>query len=282
MSDDIVFVASGAVYKWQSTLTVIARFLVCIRPLTSTFQLPWLKSQPDMKPLVILSLVASVAVADRVSYDGFKVFRLTPTPNLDVPALEAVLQAIEYDQWNKDTNDLTIAVAPDQVPGFLSLGLEATVMHEDLGQSIAEEGRSRGPAWNLRRQVDDLSWYQSYHAYDEHREYFEQLHAAYPNNTELVSTGTSYEGRDLFGLHIWGADGPGKPAVLWHGTVHAREWISAPVVEYLTLQLLSGYGQDAEVTALVDRYDYWIFPFVNPDGEFPETCDSLVPTPHPY
>ncbi|KAH7374418.1 carboxypeptidase A5 [Plectosphaerella cucumerina] len=229
-----------------------------------------------MKTLVILSLVASVAVAERVSYDGFKVFRLTPTPNLDVPALEAVLQAIEYDQWNKDTNDLTIAVAPNQVAGFLSLGLEATVMHEDLGRSIADEGRSRGPAWNRRRQVDDLSWYQSYHDYSEHVAYFEELHAAYPNNTELVSTGTSYEGRDLFGLHIWGADGPGKPAVLWHGTVHAREWISAPVVEYLTLQLLSGYGQDAEVTALVDRYDYWIFPFVNPDGfVHTQTTDRL-------
>ena len=28
---------------------------------------------------------------------------------------------------------------------------------------------------------------------------------------------------------MWGAGGPGKPAVLWHGTVHAREWIVAPV-----------------------------------------------------
>jgi hypothetical protein len=28
---------------------------------------------------------------------------------------------------------------------------------------------------------------------------------------------------------MWGADGPGKPAILWHGTVHAREWIVAPV-----------------------------------------------------
>lgn len=220
-----------------------------------------------MKPLVIVPLLASLAsAAERVSYDGYQVFRLKPTRDLDVPALEAVLQAIEYDEWNKEPNDLTIAVAPEHVEGFRGLGLEATVMHEDLGRSIAEEGRPR-KTW--KRQADDLSWYESYHDYAEHVAYFETLHATYPNNTALVSTGTSYEGRDLFGIHIWGADGPGKPAVLWHGTVHAREWISAPVVEYLTLQLLSGYGRDDEVTGLVDRYDYWIFPFVNPDGEFP-------------
>lgn len=33
----------------------------------------------------------------------------------------------------------------------------------------------------------------------------------------------------LHSIHMWGNGGPGKPAVLWHGTVHAREWIVAPV-----------------------------------------------------
>ncbi|KAF6802543.1 zinc carboxypeptidase, partial [Colletotrichum sojae] len=60
--------------------------------------------------------------------------------------------------------------------------------------------------------------------------------------------------------------GPGKPAVLWHGTVHAREWISAPVVEYLTLQLIQGYGKENGTTGFVDAFDIWSFPIVNPDG----------------
>jgi hypothetical protein len=40
-----------------------------------------------------------------------------------------------------------------------------------------------------------------------------------------VSTNTNVS------IHMWGADGPGKPAILWHGTVHAREWIVAPVCD---------------------------------------------------
>lgn len=44
-------------------------------------------------------------------------------------------------------------------------------------------------------------------------------------NTELISSGASWEVRDLYGFHLRGASEPGKPAVLYHATVHAREWI---------------------------------------------------------
>lgn len=217
-----------------------------------------------MKALSFLSLFASLAVAERVSYDGHKVFRIYPTRGLSISAISDVLQNIEHDEWNKDASDIVVSIAPDQLPAFEALGLRASVMHEDLGRSIADESR---PSSVWKRQVDDLSWYDSYHDYEDHVTYFEELQAAFPNNSEIVSTGTSYEGRDMYGIHIWGADGPGKPAVVWHGTVHAREWISAPVVEYLALQLLSEYGSDDDVKELVDTYDYYIFPFVNPDGK---------------
>jgi murein tripeptide amidase MpaA len=86
-------------------------------------------------------------------------------------------------------------------------------------------------------------------------------------------------------VHLWGAGGPGKPAVLYHGTVHAREWIAAPYVfyyvsfeellptlpraiEYIAQQLIHGYKAGDNVTqAFLNNYDFYIFPFVNPDGQ---------------
>lgn len=62
-----------------------------------------------------------------------------------------------------------------------------------------------------------------------HITWWKDLQAAFPEQSNWTSSGTSYEGRDLFGVHLWGAGGPGKPAVIYHGTVHAREWIVAPV-----------------------------------------------------
>jgi len=71
--------------------------------------------------------------------------------------------------------------------------------------------------------------YDIYHNYEEHVQYFKDLQAAIPNNSRIVSSGTSFEGRDIFGLHLWGDSGPNKTAILYHGTVHAREWITTPV-----------------------------------------------------
>lgn len=166
------------------------------------------------------------AVAGAVSYDGWQVVRID-TSTTDEEAVRSKLSAVSHDEWNATPNkDITIAASPDDVKQLSSLGFQYEILHQDLGASISTESKLIGK-W--KRQTDDLSWFQSYHSYEEHRQYFEALHAAFPNNSEFVSTGTSYEGRDIWGLHFWGAHGPGQPAVLWHGTVHAREWITAMV-----------------------------------------------------
>ena len=73
--------------------------------------------------------------------------------------------------------------------------------------------------------------------------------------------------RALTGIHIWGSGGKGsKPAVVIHGTVHAREWITTMTTEYFAWQLLTKYAGNATVKALVDKFDYYIIPVVNPDG----------------
>ncbi|KEY67255.1 hypothetical protein S7711_09050 [Stachybotrys chartarum IBT 7711] len=243
-----------------------------------------------MKLLYALPLAAVLAPASAVltaparpvNYDGYKVVRFEAQRGLSVADIHSQLAAAvkDFDEWNFDSDDVTVAVGPDSLPALDSLGLDYFTMHHDLGRSIAEESRNtpRRRAVHEKRQLaTDPTWFDSYHDYEDHIAFFEDLHATYPNNTELVSTGTSYEGRDQFGIHFWGSAGPGvNPAVLWHGTVHAREWISAMVVEYLTVQLLSGYGTNAQVTGFVDNYDFWVFPFVNPDGfVYTQTNDRL-------
>lgn len=39
------------------------------------------------------------------------------------------------------------------------------------------------------------------------------------------------------------------------------------VVEYTAFELLRNYGEDNEITKIVDTQDFYIFPVVNPDGE---------------
>jgi murein tripeptide amidase MpaA len=57
-----------------------------------------------------------------------------------------------------------------------------------------------------------------------------EFQAAYPDNAELVVSGNSIEGRPITGIHIWGAGGKGtKPAAVFYGTMHSREWITTMV-----------------------------------------------------
>lgn len=176
----------------------------------------------------ILSLVASaraaVAEDEPISYDGYKVFRIkTHGHTADV---REQLEPLALNEWTHEIDHVDVSVSPDQLAAFEALGLDTHVMHEDLGSSIQAEAVSTS-TW--KRQVDDPSWFDSYHNYEDHIQYFRDLQAAYPNNSEYISSGSSYQNRSIYGLHLWGADGPGKPAILYHGTVHAREWIAAPV-----------------------------------------------------
>lgn len=115
--------------------------------------------------------------------------------------------------------------------------------------------------------MPNLSWYDGYHDYEDHLDYLEDLSSAFPKNSEVFTAGHSYEGREQKGIHLWGKAGKGKkPAIIWHGTVHAREWITTMTVEYLAYQLIAGYRKDKDVTAFLDNYDFYLMPVVNPDG----------------
>lgn len=39
-------------------------------------------------------------------------------------------------------------------------------------------------------------------------------------------------------------------------------------VEYLAYQLLNNYANSTEIKGYVDKFDFYIFPVVNPDGMF--------------
>jgi hypothetical protein len=69
----------------------------------------------------------------------------------------------------------------------------------------------------------------------------------------------------MWALHITGP-GYAKPAVFYHGAEHGNEQAPASVVAYLANHLLSNYGVDPEITALVDNVDWYLLPIANPDG----------------
>lgn len=131
------------------------------------------------------------------------------------------------------------------------------------------------------------AWFTAYHNYADHLTFLNDLQSSFPSHSEVFTLGKTFNGRDLTGIHIWGSGVKGsKPAVVLHGTVHAREWITTLVrrqlgdlvasecitnsiwqtTEYMAYQLLSKYATDPVVRAVVDKFDFYITPIANPDG----------------
>jgi murein tripeptide amidase MpaA len=228
--------------------------------------------------LAWLSLAAGATIRSPqpVTYDGYQVHRLRAAGR-DLALAKRAMSSIPHETLNEARGSWDVLIAPEQLDAFNALGLKSRTLHENLAHSIARESHIKN-SWKRQSNGSDDAWFDSYHAYEDHITWWRDLQSSFPGNSNWTSTGTSYEGRDMFGVHFWGADGPGKkPAVVYHGTVHAREWITAPVIEYIAKQLVDGYkAGDNETKSFLDKYDFYMFPIVNPDGfVFSQTDNRL-------
>lgn len=213
-------------------------------------------------PLASASAVPRADKNARIDYSGFKGLRVKVPQGQDALDVEKDLTDLVAHVVNFGHGDhLDVVVAPENVESISQL-LDAEVIIEDVGSVLAEEGE---PVQTFA--VPSESWFTAYHTYADHTKFLTDLQGGFTSQSEVINIGTSVQGRPLSGIHIWGSGGKGsKPAVLFHGTVHAREWISTMTVEYLAWQLLTQYASSASVKALVDKYDFYILPIVNPDG----------------
>lgn len=225
--------------------------------------------------LASLGLASAATVAKKVNYDDWKVYRVNVGNN--AAKLNDVVSKLQLELWKgkpSTSSVVDVMVPPSQVNAFeaSTSDIETKVMHDNLGLSITDEDTFHVYAAGA---APNATWFNSYHSFADHQQWINDLAAAYPTNSEVISAGKSLEGRDIRGIHIWGSGGKGsKKGVVWHGTVHAREWITTMVVEYAAYQLLT--SKDATTAGFKDTYDFYIFPIVNPDGfVYSQTTDRL-------
>ncbi|KAI8626091.1 hypothetical protein F5Y19DRAFT_478925 [Xylariaceae sp. FL1651] len=225
-----------------------------------------------------LAITIQVDRRGRETYDGYKVFRVvTESDPLVLEAQFQSMSAVELscNHGHLDVQHFDVAVPPESLGAFNALGLNTTILTEDLGVAIALEGELQpfpgfeaSPAdAKAQAALPSASWFTAYHPYADHLTFLQSLQAAFPSNSELITAGTSFEGRTIQGIHLWGSGGKGsKPAIYYHGNVHAREWITSMTVEYITYQLINNYSNDTAIKAVLDNYDFYIIPIANPDG----------------
>ncbi|KAF3208768.1 hypothetical protein TWF192_002934 [Orbilia oligospora] len=246
--------------------------------------------------LAILAFTGAVAASPvasvkKVNHSGTRVVRLQTHTEEDIAVIKSLVDNLYLDTWTHGYNvnsHVDVAIPPSAQSEFDRIskkaGLNVEVMHEDLGASIeAESPVTVSLASSSRLAIQaanapDPNWFTAYHAYGYHQTYLYNLATSYPNNAEIVVAGQSTEGREIVGIHIWGKQ-KGKPAIVLHSNVHAREWITSKVTEYFATKLLQAgtvSNATAAISSMLDSYDYFIFPVVNPDGfVYSQTTDRM-------
>jgi len=137
--------------------------------------------------------------------------------------------------------------------------------------------------------MPDLT-FDTYYRYDDLTEILRSFAQEYPHLVRIESIGQSHEGRDVWLATVTrfetGED-VDKPALWVDGNIHASEVSPSTASLYLIHRLVSGYGEDADVTRCLDTRAFYVCPRVNPDGaewalaDVPKIIRSST-RPYPY
>ena len=125
-----------------------------------------------------------------------------------------------------------------------------------------------------------------FYRYDELSSILHGFADKYPDLVRIESIGKSNETRDIWLLTVTNfSTGPDneKPAVWVDGNIHAGEVTGSTASTYFLNTLVTGYGEDEEITRCLDTRVFYICPRINPDGA--EWCSGgpakIGPFQHP-
>jgi murein tripeptide amidase MpaA len=111
--------------------------------------------------------------------------------------------------------------------------------------------------------------FDSFYPYDALTQLLFDYATAYPQLVQVSSLGKSHEGRDIWVATVTNqhtGDAADKPGFWVDGNIHAAELTASTAVLYYLQQLVQGFGDDRDITHLLDTRVVYLCPRLNPDG----------------
>ncbi|KAJ3398966.1 Carboxypeptidase A4 [Chytriomyces hyalinus] len=221
-----------------------------------------------MKLFAFLSLAVAAAtctLAADTRYSGDKVVRFNVGSASDVAILQRAIddEKLGFQLWTHSgikKGKIDVRIPRATLPALMALGVPFNVLVEDLQKVVDAEREHMGSHSEVLHNsvmsgapvqlaaADIFNDWQSY-------ETLSAFIAGLPGVTQLPSIGKTYQGRDTNVYKF----GTGPYGVVYHGGIHAREWISPATTAYVTSQLVNN-------TDLLSKFTFYVLPVVNPDG----------------
>jgi len=204
-------------------------------------------------------LVAPAGQAGMVPAAGLDLYRITASP--------AAVERLERDGFDvaatRPDGTTEVVLGPGDLARLTAAGFRPIQWRDGRGRTVADLTRAQLPG------TGTMVW-KHWDGAGGFRAEMEALAAAHPDLVSTEVIGRSVQGRDIVAARVTGGvsgvpEGA-RPAVLYIGLQHAREWIAGEVTRRLLLSLVKGYGIDPDITKLLDTTELWFLPVANPDG----------------
>eukprot|EP00066_Takifugu_rubripes_P030855 XP_011620121.1 PREDICTED: carboxypeptidase A1-like [Takifugu rubripes] len=114
------------------------------------------------------------------------------------------------------------------------------------------------------RNTDSFN-YSNYHTLSEIYSFQDMLVAENPRLVSKIVIGQSYQGRALNVLKF--STGGSKRPAIWIDTgIHSREWVTQASGTWFAKKIVTDYGKDPALTAILNKMDIFLEIVTNPDG----------------
>uniref|UniRef100_A0A669EU08 Carboxypeptidase A1 n=1 Tax=Oreochromis niloticus TaxID=8128 RepID=A0A669EU08_ORENI len=228
-----------------------------------------------MRGLLVFAALL-VAVFGKVTFEGHKVLRIVPKDEVQLSLIKDLEEMMEFelDFWKGLTtvsNPVDVRVPShvlNSVKDYLETqNIEYSTMIEDLQMLLDMEQKVMAGARVPQPQNTDSFDFANYHTLEEIYSFQDLLVAENPNFVSKIVIGQSYEGRPLNVLKF-STGGTNRPAVWIDTGIHSREWVTQASGLWFAKKIVTDFGRDPKLTAILNQMDIFLEIVTNPDGYF--------------
>ncbi|KAI9294974.1 hypothetical protein K502DRAFT_304349 [Neoconidiobolus thromboides FSU 785] len=216
--------------------------------------------------ITLLTLTSSV-ISEKVDYTGHKLYRFDVTNESDVAKIKSYVKNSKADSWNTiRVGKVDLRLTPEQSKKVKeALPLKYEILSENIQDLFNKE--------NITTRAANFS--DSYHSISEINSWLDSIAAGSRGSATISSIGNTYEGRPIKAITFRKPGASPSKSIIYHGGIHAREWIS-PATVITLISSFSKYASDADISKLLDSFEYTFIPVVNVDGyEYTRNGDRL-------
>ncbi|MDP8222485.1 MAG: PKD domain-containing protein [Candidatus Lernaella stagnicola] len=163
-----------------------------------------------------------------------------------------------------------IVTSHDAIDDLVDAGFEVDILIDDLDQWVAARRVGSAEAAQLDVPSDDRPVLDHYFDHGEVCDFLNDLAATYPTLMTVEVVGQSVLGRDLHLVKISDnvTTNENEPALFFENNIHGDEIAAYVHALHIIEWLLTEYGTNPDVTAMINEREIFFVPLTNPDGNY--------------